>query len=579
MARPARIGILLLGVFAVVLLRNAWVSDDAFITLRTVDNAWSGHGLRWNVLERVQSYTHPAWMLLLLAGFGITGEPWYSTMALGIFTTLAAVALILRRARHPWTALAATLPLLASKAWIDFGTSGLENPLTHLLLALVAISLARGGTSPADLGRTAAICGLAMLNRLDAAVLFAPALLVHASRVPRTPRHLGAVLLGVSPLLLWSAFATVYYGSPLPNTAFAKLANGYPLAERIGQGLRYAEHLVRYQPISAALVALGPLLALQQRSRAAVALGIGATLHVLYVIWAGGDFMAGRLFTPAIFATALLIGMQERSAWSAALAATVLGLSLFIPTAPLRAGTDYLREPAWNGIVDERGFYWKGAGLPSVLAGELHPYALEGRRQRPGTQPTRAAVGFYAYYAGPEVHVLDPLGLGDPLLARLPAQYDPSWRVGHYRRGIPEGYAPGHDRGPLDPELAALWKTVRTVTREPLLDPARLQALVPFNLVAPAPLMTRFPGLKTGRVPGRTGPRGARFDAVLTGLSGREGEPWAVLYVGGDAVLADHRVVLSAGWTPLPVAPAGTKETFLFPAAEKGVAQVLTGVR
>ena len=45
--------------FAGCVLCAAWVADDAFITLRTVDNLLAGYGPRWNVVERVQTYTHP----------------------------------------------------------------------------------------------------------------------------------------------------------------------------------------------------------------------------------------------------------------------------------------------------------------------------------------------------------------------------------------------------------------------------------------------------------------------------------------------------------------------------------------
>ncbi|HAA75677.1 TPA: hypothetical protein DCE37_11200 [Candidatus Latescibacteria bacterium] len=44
-----------------------WLCDDAFITLRTVDNFLQGHGPTWNVVERVQCYTHPLWFLVLSA--------------------------------------------------------------------------------------------------------------------------------------------------------------------------------------------------------------------------------------------------------------------------------------------------------------------------------------------------------------------------------------------------------------------------------------------------------------------------------------------------------------------------------
>src|ERR1044072_5834284 len=74
--RPHPAIYLLTGVFFVILFRTAWVSDDAFITFRTVDNLLNGYGLRWNVVERVQSYTHPLWMFAIAAGHWITGEPY-----------------------------------------------------------------------------------------------------------------------------------------------------------------------------------------------------------------------------------------------------------------------------------------------------------------------------------------------------------------------------------------------------------------------------------------------------------------------------------------------------------------------
>lgn len=40
-------------ILGVVVLRNAWVGDDAYISFRTVDNFVNGYGLTWNVAERV----------------------------------------------------------------------------------------------------------------------------------------------------------------------------------------------------------------------------------------------------------------------------------------------------------------------------------------------------------------------------------------------------------------------------------------------------------------------------------------------------------------------------------------------
>ncbi|MEL7428218.1 MAG: hypothetical protein AAFN81_34920, partial [Bacteroidota bacterium] len=47
-----------------VVIANAWMSDDSYITLRTVYHFTEGYGLRWNISERVQVFTHPLWMML-----------------------------------------------------------------------------------------------------------------------------------------------------------------------------------------------------------------------------------------------------------------------------------------------------------------------------------------------------------------------------------------------------------------------------------------------------------------------------------------------------------------------------------
>lgn len=541
-------------VFAWAVLRWAWVSDDAFITLRTVDNALSGYGLRWNVADRVQAFTHPLWMLLLLVAHAVTGEPWFGTMALGTLVSVAAVVAVVVQARSHASG-AVVFALLGSKAFVDFATSGLENPLTHLLLVLLWVQKTPLGA--------VLVWALALCNRLDAAVLFTPLLVARLWKDP-APR----AAWGLAPLVGWSAFATLYYGSPLPNTAFAKLGAGVPLAERIGKGLLYLQHLLVNDPVSAGLIAVGLGAALVVRRPDVLALALGALLHVAYVVWAGGDFMAGRLFTPAVFAAVVVLTQLERREVLAVPVVAVLA-SLLSPAAPLRPGSSTHKVKAFEGIVDERAFYWRGASLQSRFAGELHPYARNGAAEPPGTR-LRAAAGLFGYYAGPDVHILDPLGLGDPLLARLPAMYDPRWRIGHYRRAIPEGYDPGADHGP--DALPDLWATVRTVTRDPLLDPGRLAAIPAFHLSRPRPFEARFPGTTT-RV-GRIGPRGFRFEGVPAVIEGQAGR-WRLVFLRGEEVVAEHDLVLPGS---VPSAPGGTDRTMLFPADRRGAKQMLTRV-
>lgn len=86
--------------FCVLLLRTAWISDDAAITLRTALNFTHGYGPVFNIDERVQAYTHPLWFLLLSATSLLLGNIWVATPCLSIVITCPALVLVLLQARH-----------------------------------------------------------------------------------------------------------------------------------------------------------------------------------------------------------------------------------------------------------------------------------------------------------------------------------------------------------------------------------------------------------------------------------------------------------------------------------------------
>lgn len=107
-------------VYAAVLIRTAWVCDDAYITLRTVDNFVNGFGLTWNSAERVQAFTHPLWLLILTAGYALTRESYLTTTVLSILVSLLAFTLVGGRiAREWWGSLIGMSILLFSKSFID----------------------------------------------------------------------------------------------------------------------------------------------------------------------------------------------------------------------------------------------------------------------------------------------------------------------------------------------------------------------------------------------------------------------------------------------------------------------------
>lgn len=439
-------------VFAICVLRTAWVGDDAFITLRTVDNFVQGFGLRYNVAERVQSYTHPLWMLLLSIVYRVTGEPFYGTLALSFVTSLAAVWLLaFRVAQSTVQALLALFLLCASRAFIDYSTSGLENPLTHLFVVLFALSYlgARDELSlEKRLLHLSVLAGLMALNRQDSLLLPLPALvqlswLSYKELGPKSTVR--TLLLGFSPWLAWLAFSLLYYGFLVPNTAFAKLNTGVSLAASVQQGLIYLIHTIAWDPATIAILLAGALLFFSGLSVREKLFALGAWLHIAYVIRIGGDYMAGRFLTVAVLMSVCLIARHR--VLTAPRIATVFAIPILFALFISYEGETWPSSTnfKFDGISDERGMYRKHGSLMLARRSHRlpdHPRYHDGEklaRSRTKVELIGPA-GYLGFAAGPDVHLVDYWGLADPLLARLPDEEPENFRIGHFKRIVPEGY-------------------------------------------------------------------------------------------------------------------------------------------
>jgi len=459
--------ITLLTLSAIIIVRNAWLCDDAYITFRVVDNFINGYGLRWNVAERVQVYTHPLWMLLLSSFYFFTREIFFTSNAISVILSLLAITLTaFKLSKDHRNAILAITILCMSKAFIDYSASGLENPLTHLLLALFFIAFLKPDTSRRKLLALSLFTSLGILNRMDTLLLFGPSLcyaifeyLITSSDVnlrSRLIKTFFSLLTGFLPFILWEAFSVFYYGFPFPNTAYAKLNTGIPAIILVKQGLYY---LIGSLPkktdlVTPTVILSGTVLAVFSKSNRNKSIAAGILLYVLYIVKIGGDFMMSRFLAAPLLCSVVIISrnkiFNKYKILVPALVSIII-LGSLSPFNPVLSGINYENTNdnvfVYNkGISDERGFYYKHSSLLKALKGEKMPahqwvdQGIELREKRPFSLIYYTSVGYLGFFAGPHTSIIDAVALCDPLLARLPVPKKKYWRIGHFERIIPYGY-------------------------------------------------------------------------------------------------------------------------------------------
>ena len=480
-----------------VVLKDAWLSDDAYITFRAVHNFANGYGPTWNIAERVQSFTNPLWMLLLSPLYWLTEEIFYTSLTFSVAIAFAtAYLLVTYLSRTKTQALCILSLMVCSKAFVDYSTSGLENPLTHLLIAGFCILYIRN-PAPDDrkVFHLSLVTSLALVNRMDTGLIFAPVLLVLLlGRFDRS--RLMWMIVGMSPFMAWVAFSVIYYGFPFPNTAYAKLNTGIARVDLLAQGWSYVSHAFQTDPLTPITILVGAAAGI--RDRILRPISAGALIYICYVVWIGGDFMAGRFLAAPFLCGLVIIGRSAplRFEHGRYVLAGVLLVGLLTPRSPLRSGFDYgsvdTHKALDAGISDERAHYYEWTNLwhPRL---ESHPEAgagLELREQNP-TVDYHFVLGYYGYFAGSAHHIVDGYALADPLLSRLYPDVrrdivlgtvgmevrTKPWRIGHFIRRPPGGYLETLETGENlidDLGIREYYKSVRTVVRGDIWSVTRL---------------------------------------------------------------------------------------------------------
>ena len=490
-----------------VLVRTAWLADDAAIELRVVENFVAGNGLRWNVAERVQAYSDPLWVLLLSAIDFFERQPYLSAWAVSlVLTAVAALAIAFRLAADAAAGMIALALLIFSKAFVEYSVSGFQTPLTVMLLAAFWIAYWKRPPGAGRLTALAFLAGLLVLTDPLGVVLVLPGLVVAAARVDRRTR-VRAIAIGAAPAAAWLVFAAVYYGFLLPNTATAALHSRSSPGEMLLQGSYYLLDGLNSDPVAVATIAGALAAAAFGMIDDCGPLAIGIVTFVAVLVATGGDALSGRSLVPP-FASAVILLTRYRwrqiGDFLAIPAAVVVALGLTTPGSPVLADADFGKDiAAWNRwpgdpapkpteanhIRDERRLSYQATGLlkgqryvplPDTSAAEATVNTALSTRRHVVVEET---VGLLGVVAGPRLHVIDRLARGDALLARLRPR--DRWRPGGAPRELPRGYLQSRESGSNvidDPVTSRYFDALSIVTSGPLFSRDRIRAMVDVNL-------------------------------------------------------------------------------------------------
>ena len=231
-----------------------FLTDDAYIAFRYVENSIHGFGYVWNPppFRPVEGYTSFLWAALLEAVWRITGvEPPQSVNWLSLFftaLTLAISAEMAYRMARPfptrWARLGPAglmlLYLILNRSFLTWASSGLETALFGFLLILWVFLLNFGRRTPLRSATLSGVATLAALTRPDGLVFWAVTLAELVLEWLERERHdrfswravgtLAAVCSPLAVVLLHFWWRHSFYGEWLPNTYYAKVVGAWPFS-------------------------------------------------------------------------------------------------------------------------------------------------------------------------------------------------------------------------------------------------------------------------------------------------------------------------------------------------------------
>ncbi len=314
----------ILGYLAFIQQLSNWWIDDSGVTFAYSRSLAEGFGVTFQPGQMpTEGYSSTLWMLILAligwVGIDIPLAAKYVGISFGVMTLIAAMRLVWIETRSP-TALALTAAGVGTTPFLVWSASGQEHALQAFLLVLIPLSIA---TSLNWRPWVTLLLTLFVLVRPEAPIIVIAVfgvLVVTSWRkdgVGGIWKNLPLALfpfLAFCALLLWRL---KYFGDPMPNPYYAKTTDSsfLGLLNPFGGGWQYL--IVGLK--ESALIALVSLIFFYRRSRFDntifyVIISI-ISAHLLFVIWAKGDWMGQYRFLMPVSAFIVIASVKSLSSF------------------------------------------------------------------------------------------------------------------------------------------------------------------------------------------------------------------------------------------------------------------------
>lgn len=468
--------LLMLTAYYKLTMEASFIQDDAFTSLRYVQNFVEGNGLVFNIGERVEGYTNFLWVLLLSAvsllahALNLNLDLPSAAQLLSSLSGIPVLVLTYLLAKKilsknftseiisTFLALSAPAMVLFTTPFIYWSVSGMETPLFVSLTllsvyyfldfelpgkrnAFVIVSILNSFLRPEGMFFFVLLISFKYIVTVLAADEFK---LVKKLKAGFDSSLKTSLIIYAVPILAYIAFRLLYYGYPFPNTFYAKTEFTTEFLERgwlyyLGFVEEYLVFGVFYVPV------LIQLLRYKTSHNENVLIGV-ALVYTCAIVLIGGDVLPVNRFFLTIMPLLFILFINSSAELieeflkgklnviaKYSLIIILLGYSVFNYSRNLPL---MMEKRAYEvGLVTKMKIY---AGL--LKDKNIETIKIKSKSKSKSINVAMSTIGAFSFYSG--ARVIDLVGLTDEYIAHNPKEVEGIdeelpviWKERHYNAG------------------------------------------------------------------------------------------------------------------------------------------------